>query len=114
MYGLMQTPTASPAPRSGRGLMWLGLACGFLGPFLYAAQLYAGRTDVPWYAPALATLGVLLAVVAIARRPTVWRGIALLLVAGLAGLQWWFLLSYTRLPPYTGPVAAGKEFPEFE
>jgi hypothetical protein len=109
----MQPTPASPAPRGGRGLLWLGIACAILGPVLYATQLSFGRMEVPWYAPALATLGVVLAFVAIRRRTTAWRGIALVFVAAFAGLQWWFLLSYVRLPAYTGPVAVGTAFPEF-
>jgi hypothetical protein len=81
---------------------------------LYTVQLTAaGRTDTPWYAPALATIGVLLVLLSLQRRTSAWRGIAFVLVAALAGLQWWFLLGYTRLPTYTGPVAAGESFPAF-
>ena len=93
--------------------MWLGIACAILGPILYAVQLHYGRFDVPWYAPALATLGFLVAFVALRRRTTVWRVLALLFVGALAGLQWWFLASHARLTPYAGPVVAGKAFPEF-
>jgi hypothetical protein len=93
--------------------MWLGIACAILGPILYAVQLNYGRFEVPWYGPALATLGFLMAFVALRRRTTVWRVLALLFVGALAGLQWWFLANYTRLPAYTGPVAAGKAFPDF-
>lgn len=93
--------------------MWLGIACAILGPVLYWVQLSSGRFDVPWYAPVLAAVGAVLAAVALRRRPTVWRGLALVFVAALAALQWWFLASYTRLPTYTGPVVAGKAFPEF-
>jgi len=38
--------------------------------------------------------------------------LALLLVLLLAGAEWAFLLA-SRLPAYTGPVAAGQPFPEF-
>jgi hypothetical protein len=31
----------------------------------------------------------------------------------LAGIEWFFLLEYTLLPAYTGPVKAGESFPEF-
>jgi hypothetical protein len=95
--------------------MWLGIACAFLGPFLYAAQLgAAARTDTPWYAPVLATIGLALTIVALRRRPTVWRGIAIVFVAAFAVLQWWFLVYYVRLPPYTGPIAVGQPFPDFQ
>jgi hypothetical protein len=39
---------------------------------------------------------------------------ALVLVAFLAAGEWWFLLNYARLPAYTGPVAAGGPFPDFQ
>jgi hypothetical protein len=109
----MQPPSPSPAPATGRKFIWLAIACAILGPVLYAVQIAMGRMNVPWYAPALATLGVVLAFVALQRRGTAWRGLVLVLVGGLAALQWWFLLSYVRLPAYTGPVAAGNAFPEF-
>jgi hypothetical protein len=109
----MQPTPTRPAAGSGRGLLWLGAAFALLGPVLYGLQLAAGRLDVPWYAPALATLGAALTFVALRRRPNAWRVLTLLLVVGLAGLQWWFLVSYVRLPEYTGPVAAGQAFPDF-
>jgi hypothetical protein len=110
----MQTATSPPATNTGRRILWLGIACPVLGLGLYAAQLMAaGRTDTPWYLPALATVGVGLVLLALARRVTVWRGIAFVLVAAMAALQWWFVLGYTHLPPYTGPLAAGEAFPDF-
>ena len=113
MNGPMQ-PTRLWPTSGGRTLLWLGVACAVLGPVLYAVQLQAAhRTGDPWYAPALATLGVGLVLLSLRQRPTVWRGLALVPVAALAGLQWWFLLSYARLPAYHGPVVAGRAFPEF-
>jgi hypothetical protein len=110
----MSTTTSPPTTGTGRLTLWLGIACAILGPILYNVQLLAaGRTDTPWYAPALATVGVLLVLLSMRRRTTVWRAIAFVVVAGLAGLQWWFLAGYTRLPAYTGPVAAGESFPDF-
>jgi hypothetical protein len=81
---------------------------------LYAVQLQAvGRPDTPWYAPTLATLGMILVLMALARRPGIFRVLALVVVAGLAGFEWWFLLGESRLPAYTGPVAVGHSFPAF-
>jgi hypothetical protein len=110
----MSTAPAQPVTRGGRGLLWLGILAAFAGPILYAVQLtVAGRMDVPWYAPALATLGVILVLLSLATRVTIWRGLGLLIVAFLGGVQWHFLLNYTRLPSYNGPVVAGQSFPEF-
>ncbi len=114
MNGVTQPTPSQRPPGGGRPLLWLGVLCAILGPPLYMAQLTAaGRTDVPWYAPALATVGLVLVVLSLRRRPTVWRGLALVLVAALAGIQWWFVTGYTQLPAYAGPVAAGRTFPEF-
>jgi hypothetical protein len=105
----------SLARRTGRGLLWLGVFCAFVGPPLYAAQLMAwGKTFNPWYMPVLATLGAVLVILSLQRRRTAWRGLALVLVLFLAAGDWWFLTSYVRLPVYAGPVAAGEPFPEFQ
>ncbi len=108
-------PTSPPIRGTGRWFLWLGVLCAILGPPLYAAQLMVwGRTTEPWYAPVLASLGVVLVILSLRRRTTVWRGLALAFVLFLAAGDWWFLTSYTRLPAYTGPVAAGEAFPEFQ
>jgi hypothetical protein len=109
---------ADHAPYSagrGRKLLWLGIACAVIGVPLYFVQLrFAGRTDDPWYMPGLATVGVLLVLLSFRGRPTIIRGLALLLVLGLAAGEWWSLLIYARLPAYAGPVAAGESFPAFQ
>src|SRR5271163_1885655 len=107
----MNAPTPSAAG-TGRGLFWLGVLCAIAGPPLYMAQLMAwGQTRSPWYAPVLATLGVGLVILALRRRRTIQRGLALIFVIILATGSWWFLTSYVRLPVYAGPVAAGEPFP---
>jgi hypothetical protein len=99
---------------TGRRFFWWGLLFGLVGAPLYAVQLTAlHRTDTPWYLPILGTIGAAFAILAVRRRKTTWRMIGFVFVAGLAAAQWWFLLSYVRLPTYSGPVAAGKEFPDF-
>src|SRR5437588_5117257 len=103
----MQANEATPQPRNGRKLIWLGALCAAGGVGLYVAQLLAaGRTDSPWYMPVLATAGAGLVLIGTLQRPTWLRGIALVLVAGLAVMQWWFLVRYVRLPEYNGPVTA--------
>jgi hypothetical protein len=84
-----------------------------LGVVAYAFQVNAGILTTPWYGPALATLGTALILVALRRRVSVWRVAALLLVGALTAGEWWFLLSYSTLPDYSGPVAEGQTFPEF-
>src|SRR5262249_21366417 len=103
----------TPDRPSGRMALGLGVGCALLGLLLYGVQLSAGRTDAPWYAPALATLGVVLVLASLQRRRGAWRALALVLVAFLAVFEWWFLLVYARLPAYAGPVRVGQPFPEF-
>jgi len=84
-----------------------------LGPFLYVLQLRAKQLSAPWYAPALATAGVALLLLALLRRRTVWRIAALALCGLLAGGEWYILLALSKLPVYSGPVSVGGSFPTF-
>ena len=68
---------------------------------------------VPWYMPALASLGVVLVLMSLLERRTVFRSFALLAVVLLAAAECAFLYAM-RLPPYTGPIAVGRPFPAFE
>jgi hypothetical protein len=105
--------TAAPHRFVGRFLMLLGLACAVLGVVAYAVQISLQRLTVPWYMPALATLGVVLVIVSLLERRTVWRILALGVLMLVAGAEWAFLYAL-RLPPYSGPIAVGRPFPEFE
>jgi cytochrome oxidase Cu insertion factor (SCO1/SenC/PrrC family) len=89
-----------------------GLGLSALGLIGYIAQLSAQRLATPWYMPCAATLGAACIILALWRRRTVWRVLALLLVMLLAGAEWAFVLG-TRLPAYAGPVAVGRSFPGF-
>jgi hypothetical protein len=106
------SPSATPLHRPGRFLAALGFCLPVLAVAGYAAQLRSRRLTMPWYLPLAATLGVILLVAALWRARTVTRWLALLLALLIAGGGWAFVLS-TRLPAYTGPVAAGRPFPEF-
>jgi hypothetical protein len=109
----MTTSTASAPRRSaGRLFLLLGLALAPLAVIAYVVQISMHRLTAPWYVPAAATLGVVLVVVSLWQRRTVWRILALLFVVLLAGAAWMMLLG-EPLPPYTGPVAAGQPFPAF-
>ena len=105
----VQTPRRSP----GRLYLWLGLALGLLGPVLYTVQLLAHRLTVPWYVPILGTLAVGVVLFALADRRTVWRFLAIGFLILLAAGEWFFLLSLSKVPAYSGPVAAGEPFPAF-
>jgi hypothetical protein len=113
----MQEPlTTSPpiARRRGRSWLWLGVGLFLLGLVLNFVQLlWMKLLVVPWYMPILATVGALSALVSIRKRPTWTRGIALVILAVLTAGEWYFLLSISRLPEYTGPVQVERPIPEF-
>jgi len=76
-------------------------------------QFSLQRLTTPWYMPALAVIGVVLVVISLFERRTVWRVLALLAVVLLAGGEL-ALLYALRLPSYTGPITVGRPFPAFE
>lgn len=91
--------------------MALGLAVAALGVVGYGGQLAAQRLFTPWYLPISGTLAVLLLLVALWRRVTVRRIVALIPVLLLTAGDWFMVGG--SLPAYTGPIAEGKPFPEF-
>jgi len=112
MATLSTTPPATERAR-GRGYFWAGIGVALLGLALAVAQFVVVKyLAVPWYSPALATLGALLLLVSLARRRTVPRLLALVLVAALAAYQWYFLGALMKLPDYAGP-ARGRQLPAF-
>jgi hypothetical protein len=96
----------------GRLLLLLGLSLAVLGVGAFAVQMSLKRLMAPWYMPALALLGVILVVISLVERRTVWRALALFAVVLLAGAELAFLYA-VRLPAYTGPIAVGRPFPAF-
>ena|SRR5947209_2599514 len=107
--------TATPAVRGHAGalVMGLGLLLAVLGPILYAVQFRAGKFFVPWYVPILSTIGLILIILALRQQLGAWRIVGFIFVAGLAGLEWAFLLFFSRLPQYSGPVVSGRPLPPF-
>jgi hypothetical protein len=93
--------------------MWLGVLLAPLGIAGYMVQFVGLHClDIPWYTLALSGLGVVLVIISLWSRFTIWRLAALLFVAGLAVLE--FLSGYTlRLPEYKGPAKPGQAFPAF-
>jgi hypothetical protein len=113
----MATITSPPATERsrGRGLLWAGLGIAVLAVALFFAQfMLLKRAFTPWYLPALTTVAALAVLVSVGRRGTVVRILMLLLIAGLAGLEWYFVAAIAKLPSYSGPAQAGKAFPAFE
>ena len=108
----MTTPSDAPRRHPGRLLAALGLGLAALGIAAYVVQIWAQILISPWYVPCAATLGAGLLVVSLWRKRTVWRVLALLLVALLAGAEWTFLAAM-RAPAYAGPVTEGRPFPAF-
>jgi hypothetical protein len=109
-------PTTAPAEvrSGGRGLLWAGVGLCLLGPALVAAQYNLGHVVVPWYLPALSTLGAFLLLCSLLRRLTVVRVVVLGLIAAVAAFEWFFLVSLARLPDYEGPARPGQQFPAFQ
>jgi hypothetical protein len=108
------TRSAPPEPARGRGYLWAGIALCLLGPALVVAQFSLKVLIVPWYSPALATLGAVLLLAALARRRSFTRALVFLLIVAFAGLQWYFLAVPMKLPDYTGPARAGTPIPAFQ
>lgn len=109
-------PVSPVRPRSaGRLWLTLGLVASVIGFAAYQVQIFAfKKLDLmPWYAPVVATLGVLFIGLSLSARRTWVRYIALGLVVLLAGAQWMFFVSLTKLPAYAGPKA-GQKLPPFQ
>lgn len=112
--------TVTPAPTAqagtgratGRLLLWLGVLLGVFAPVVYLVQFQLKHLWVPWYMPIVGTAGLVLVLLSLGRRCTVWRFAALLLIGLLAAGEW-LLVSASKLPDYTGPVTAGSPFPAF-
>ena len=99
---------------TGLGLMWLGIFLPVLGVMTYAVSLMGLRLfHMPWYAPILAMLGLVLTILAVRRKPSVWRYAALVFCCLMLVAELLFLFSYTKLPAYAGPAVAGQQFPQF-
>jgi hypothetical protein len=114
----VHAPNVAPAPPAtdrsrGRVYFWAGVAACLLGIALAVAQFNLKILGVPWYTPALATLGVLLLLVALVQRWTILRVVALLLFGALAGFEWYALGVLLKLPAYEGPAQPGTQFPAF-
>jgi hypothetical protein len=108
----IMTPIAQPALR--RSFVWLGFGLCVLGIALSIAQFGLKMLFVPWYIPALSTLGAILALIAFVDRRTIFRGAALAVMVAFAALEWYFIGVFLKLPEYKGPATAGSPMPSFQ
>jgi FtsH-binding integral membrane protein len=108
----MNSPPNAHRFRS-RLCLLLGLGLAFLGVAAYLVQILMQRLMAPWYMPTMASLGVVLVIISLLERRTMWRVSALLVVVLLASVEYAFLYAL-RLPRYTGPIVVGRPFPAFE
>jgi hypothetical protein len=107
--------TSSVSERSaGRGYFWMGLVICLLALGLVVAQYSLGQFIVPWYLPILTTLGAFLILLSMLRRASLVRIAAFGVILLVAGFQWYFLVSLSRLPAYEGPARAGRALPAFQ
>ena len=113
MNHMISSDRTGPRSARGRVLLLAGAGLPILGIIAYAGQISLGRLTVPWYMPVLASLGVVLVVTSLWKRPTLWRVLALIAVALVAAGEWGLLFAF-RLPRYTGPIVADAAFPGFE
>jgi len=92
----------------------LGIVIALFGLGVYVVlAIGTGFLHTPWYMPVLATIGTCLIVISIVRRLTIWRIVAVLIIGLLTAGEWWWLLDFSRLPAYAGPVSVDQPFPEF-
>jgi hypothetical protein len=108
-------PASAPVARSrSRSWLWLGVGLFVVSFASYFVQALLFKFLVtPWYMPILFTLGVLAALVSVRQRRTWPRVITFLVLALLCAGEWYFILSISRLPEYTGPVQVAKKIPAF-
>lgn len=111
--------SARPAGPSGppksprRGLVTAGAILAFGVLLAYGLQFVMGLLSVPWYVPITGTIGALMLLVAAAAKRSFMRVALVVLALVFAGVEWTYLLSWSVLPAYVGPVEAGQQFPNF-
>ncbi|MBX7167648.1 MAG: peroxiredoxin family protein [Pirellulales bacterium] len=87
--------------------------CAFLPPFIYGLMIAASVLTVPWWAAVTISLGAVLLLVATIQWFNVWRAALFVLGAALAAATWMYILSWSQLPAYNGPLKVGEPFPAF-
>lgn len=103
---------ARPGFRPGWPLLIAGCGLAGLGLVTYLAQVASRQLFTPWYMPAAAAVGVVLIGLSLWQSRSITRIVGLLFVLLLGAAEGAFILG-TRLPAYTGPIAADQPFPAF-
>jgi hypothetical protein len=97
----------------GRSTVVLGTGLALLGLAIYIFQLLVLKIlVVPWYLPVATTAGVILCLVGLVQRRSIWRWLGPVVTGLLAAAAWSMVLGLNT-PPYTGALAEGRPFPEF-
>lgn len=107
------SPVSRVNRQPGRWLVWLGLFSCLIGPLLYGILIREKMLLVPWFAPILGTVGVVLLLLALLQARTISRIIVLIVVSLITAFEWFFLFSLSVLPTYAGPAVVGHPFPAF-
>ncbi len=105
-------PAEKPRTKSGRMWVIVGVVLALLVPGLFLLQIQASILGQPWYAPLMATIGLVLCVVSLRQSRSIWRWSALVVTGLITGLAW-FVVVGSLLPAYSGPVKEGQSFPDF-
>ena len=111
--GNLSTPPVDKARRPGRLAAFLAFAVVLLSFLIYGLQVAAHVLTVPWYVPIAGTAALLLMVRSLLLARTRWRVVGTVVLALLAGGEWYGLVWRSRLEPYDGPVKVGEPFPAF-
>ena len=98
----------------GRGYLWGGIGLAILAIALGVAQYALQLLVVPWQIPIVTTFGVLLLFASVSKRRNTTRIIVLVVITALAGLEWFFMVSFSKLLDYRGPAQAGLKLPAFQ
>jgi hypothetical protein len=109
----LSPPATAKRRYPGRIYIGLGIVTALLGLFFYLYQLFNSLLTTPWYLPVFGTVGLGLMVVALFMAWTRWRLVGVVLLGLFAGLEWYFILVFTVLPHYQGPVKEQGSFPAF-
>jgi hypothetical protein len=99
----------------GRWYAVLGIVIALLGLLGYALQIYVLKLlVVPWYAPVFGLVGAGLLVFSLFQARSILRIVGVILFGLLAVGVCYFVLAFSRLPEYTGPVKEKKPVPVFK
>jgi hypothetical protein len=109
----MESQPAVNAPKRRQPLFILGALLCLAGPLIYFFQVSRAQLIVPWYLPALATIGVLCMGLSLVQRRGIWRMTGLAAFALLCVFEWTFFLVLSKTPAYSGPAQPGRTVPEF-